>query len=365
MSITDFPLIWDVSEHQGELDWDIALEHGVVGAYIRAGVGIRKDPLFQRNWEEAGRIGIFRTSYWAPWPELDWDTALNRWFVQHPVIENVERVIDFEHIAGESAACFEYMFGAVSEHDGVDPLTYSRLNLLEPYLLPYVDKSKLKLILAEYNLYRDKEEDGLVLPDGIEIDQVLMKQTADKIVIDGIGAVDHNRFIGPPEVMESWLGIGDLTNPVGECGEIQEDIAQLALGASVLSQKLKTLEQGQLEITEDVMNLEAEAIFWDLNIDQHNELVGVVNDMDRVVQANAVDIEELRLSIEKLEAKRQELLQKLVVQDDQLENLEAEVNDCVDAGAFNAVIASLNARIDGLQGGHDHPKWMRRLGLVR
>ena len=320
MSITDFPLVWDVSSHQGEFDWDIALEQGVIGVYIRAGVGVLKDELFQRNWEEAGRIGIFRTSYWATWPELNWDDALNKWLEQHPEIENVERVIDFEHInGGDPAGCYEYFHNAVTEHDGIEPLCYSRTNILEPHLLDHFPIERLKLILAQYDTDICKEEDrAVVLPEGAEIDQVYMKQTA-KIDIPGIGFVDHNRFIGDQNILDKWIeGCGEPPLVTVEIQEMLDKLARLTLA----------------------------------NSEEIEELI-------RLTNINSLGIAELAKRLDTLQQGQEELSENGLGYEDRLDN----ISDI--SRSHTNSIRKLNTRIDGLAGGHNHPKWMRWLKLVK
>ena len=54
----------DVSEHQGEIDWDAVAADGVEFAYIRVSDSLsRMDPYFERNWQEAGRVGLLRGVY--------------------------------------------------------------------------------------------------------------------------------------------------------------------------------------------------------------------------------------------------------------------------------------------------------------
>ena len=169
--------------------------------------------------------------------------------------------------------------------------------------------------------------------------------------------IDEDVYNGTLEEMKAWLGVEEDC-----CEELEAKIAQAinnntnsimnnaqiinsnSLGIAELAKRLATLQQGQLELAENGLGyedkfaeIEANAIFWDLNIDNHNSLVGEVKAMDEVVQANAVDIEKNKL----------------------------ELNDCVDVGAFMAVVDKLNERIDGLEGGHNHPAWFKRWGLVK
>ncbi len=54
----------DVSNHQGEIDWDALAASGVAFAYIKATEGATfKDKSFAYNWSEAARVGIPRGAY--------------------------------------------------------------------------------------------------------------------------------------------------------------------------------------------------------------------------------------------------------------------------------------------------------------
>ncbi|HEX2840941.1 GH25 family lysozyme [Hyphomicrobium sp.] len=54
----------DVSNHQGEIDWNALASSGVAFAYIKATEGgTFKDKSFARNWREAERVGVKRGAY--------------------------------------------------------------------------------------------------------------------------------------------------------------------------------------------------------------------------------------------------------------------------------------------------------------
>jgi len=53
----------DVSQYQGQMDWDKAKSAGVRFAFIRCAFGYVLDKQFKRNWQEAKRVGIPRGAY--------------------------------------------------------------------------------------------------------------------------------------------------------------------------------------------------------------------------------------------------------------------------------------------------------------
>ena len=73
IEMKDRPLWFDVSSHQGTIRFSKLAEtpQPVLGMYIRAGVGLAKDVQFERNYEKCGELGLYRTSYWAIYPEYE------------------------------------------------------------------------------------------------------------------------------------------------------------------------------------------------------------------------------------------------------------------------------------------------------
>ncbi len=64
-SRTEYPVRGiDVSEHQGEIDWQTVSDEGFQFAFIKATEGMdHTDGQFARNWQEAGELGIIRGAY--------------------------------------------------------------------------------------------------------------------------------------------------------------------------------------------------------------------------------------------------------------------------------------------------------------
>jgi lysozyme len=93
-----YPIIGiDISYHQGEFNWQKAKEQGVTFAFIRACYGIAKDIQFKRNWEEAKKVGIYRSAYgWV----IDKMNQINNAALQWDLIKNdpgeLPPTVDFE-----------------------------------------------------------------------------------------------------------------------------------------------------------------------------------------------------------------------------------------------------------------------------
>ena len=55
----------DVSEYQGDIDFERAAEDGIRAVYVRAGVGSSYiDPYFHENYEKAKAAGLYVGAYW-------------------------------------------------------------------------------------------------------------------------------------------------------------------------------------------------------------------------------------------------------------------------------------------------------------
>ena len=194
----------------------------------------------------------------------------------------------------------------------------------------------------------------------------------------GVGStyVDLNVFNGTVAELDDWLGIED--KPVDCCEELREEIA--LVGRAVIGN-----DNRFAMVYEDLVE---NAGFIKAN---DAEIVSNYNELDEIIQANALDIEKLKVEVQvvvtKIEKDVTELYSRTntnVGEIDQarlkqiefvdiaitklnarLDELAKEVDDCVDAGAFNLVVDKLNERIDGLAGGHTHRylkwEWFKRL----
>jgi len=54
----------DVSHHDGQIDWERVARAGAKFVFIKATEGLHYvDPLFKKNWDAAGKAGLFRGAY--------------------------------------------------------------------------------------------------------------------------------------------------------------------------------------------------------------------------------------------------------------------------------------------------------------
>ena len=130
--MTDRPLWRDYSRWQGQVNFDVAIAHGVQGMAARAGISWGYvDPWFETNYQAAGQQeNFYRTSYHVIWPDQDVVRQADSWFRVHPTRDVVPRVIDLEVHRDQPANRIGDQTWAMSEivlaRDGIRPIIYSR-----------------------------------------------------------------------------------------------------------------------------------------------------------------------------------------------------------------------------------------------
>lgn len=184
----DRPLWFDVSYWQGPVDAGAMLEAGANGCVVRSNVGKwYSDPYFVENWNRL-RGMMHRTSYGVFVPDQDVIAQLDTWYRMQPVLDVVPRVIDLEIENGVKPSIIAQgvwrMVDVIEKRDGVKPIIYSRKNLVDLWLVPFLGEGWLNEIywwLAQYTWDRVREHPGEPdLPKGVKRDRVIMHQTADK-----------------------------------------------------------------------------------------------------------------------------------------------------------------------------------------
>ena len=388
MTITNQPLWYDISSHQGEIKYAKLPEgpavHGIIS---RAGVGLNKDVQFLRNWEKTGEHVRYRSSYWAIWPELDCDLQLARWYEQCPTVDLIPRVIDLEHLADMDndgdldphdylliASTILRWAAEILLRDGILPWIYSRKNILDKIFTFLLDDevNMFYYILAEYNNWRHVEEDGINLPNRVDASRVLFKQTADMIPPDPLGlapesaAIDRDRWLlGDEAQMHQWIeeqytnNGGDTTTPVGDCAELGEILDNFIIGYA----------EDYNQMDEDVYKLEQSTQKNTESIDMLWEAGGksdiYLNKLDNVIQANDADIDTLFEEIESVNKKSVVNSSGIADLYKRLESM--SVNNTETLVGKNGVyerIEELESKISGMEGGHNHPAWFKKLRLL-
>lgn len=223
------PLFRDYSKYQQKVNFDIAKSIGVQGMAARCGISWGyTDPWFQRNWDESGRVGIYRTSYHVLYPSESVIRQADNWFRIHPKIDILPRVIDLElgqnQLWATIARKTKEMSDIVLERDGVRPIIYSRYRIIDQWLSAW----PVELLndhwywLAQYSWFGYREHAGPpTLPKRVARGRVLLHQTSDhKLAPPGEVAsksVDWDRWeIGNEAQMHQFISAafgGDTTPP--------------------------------------------------------------------------------------------------------------------------------------------------------
>ena len=260
----DRPLWRDYSRYQGVVNFDVAKLNGVLGMAARAGICYGyTDPFFQLNWDEAGRVGMYRTSYLVPYPDQPVVKQVDNWYRIHPLIDIIPRVVDLElkreqpwsKIADVSWEISELVFS----RDGIRPIFYSRYGLINTWLSSWTEEMLNDHFwwLAQYRWVRSLEHAGPpTLPNGVRRDRVLLHQTADKKpgFTDEVDSksVDWDRWeIGNEAEMHQFIAAafgGDEPEPEPEVEKVRitADALNVRAEADASSEDLGELMKGSV-----------------------------------------------------------------------------------------------------------------------
>jgi lysozyme len=122
----------DVSKWQGEIDWDAVKRDGIEFAFMRVSDGSdRPDPTFERNWAEAGRVGLARGAYqyFRPLQDPEEQADLLLAAIGPPGARDLAPVIDIEVSDGvaprELARRIDRWAARVRKATGMRPLVYT------------------------------------------------------------------------------------------------------------------------------------------------------------------------------------------------------------------------------------------------
>jgi hypothetical protein len=214
----DRPLWRDYSKYQGQVNFQIARNVGVLGMAARAGISWGYvDPWYATNWNGAGDVGMYRTSYHVLYPSEDVKRQFDNWIKIHPKIEIIPRVIDLElgqnQLWATIAKKTREMSQRVADHDGVRPIIYTRYTLVDQWLSSWTTEELNNHFwwLAQYSWYGYKEHAGPpTLPKRVDRNRVILHQTSDhKLAPAGevqSRAVDWDRWeIGNETQMRQWI----------------------------------------------------------------------------------------------------------------------------------------------------------------
>lgn len=217
-TMSALPLWVDVSRYQGICDFQAMQAGGVRGVAMRANISWGyEDDTFKQNWQWAGDAGLYRTPYHVLYPDQDAQRQVDNWFSTCPAIDSIPRVVDLEleraqtgYLIGERTRQISDLIFA---HDEQRPIIYTRYNLANAWLKNWSNafKNDHYWWLAQYRWNRSLEHPGPpTLPNGVEREQVILHQTADKKAAPAGWIsernLDRDRWqIGDEVIMDAWI----------------------------------------------------------------------------------------------------------------------------------------------------------------
>ncbi len=118
----------DVSEFQGDIDWNAVKSSGRAFAFVRVADGFYFDPKFDQNWQNTQTAGVLRGAYQFFRPGSD-GTAQANFLLQHVAGGDLPPVLDVEVTDGESSGTIIAGIGAwvarVTQATGKKPIVYT------------------------------------------------------------------------------------------------------------------------------------------------------------------------------------------------------------------------------------------------
>jgi len=182
----------DVSHYQGSIDWDaVAGGTQISYVYLKATEGAALvDNTYERNLQEARRVGLSVGSYHFYRPNVDWRQQFENMVAVVKVEEqDLVPIIDIEHRGSVSEATFisdlKAFVQKVTDHYGKKPLLYTYHNFYNRYLTGVF--SDYHFMIARYR------SDSPTLDDGKDY---IMWQYTSTGSIPGIrGNVDRSKIM--------------------------------------------------------------------------------------------------------------------------------------------------------------------------
>lgn len=198
----------DVSNHQGEIDWQALASSGVAFAYIKATEGgTFRDKSFTRNWSEAKRAGVPRGAYhFFTLCRSAAEQARNFIDTVPKDPKALPPVVDAEHMGPctwsatvqDHAAELVDFLDALERHYGRRPLVYTTAEY---------DSAMLRGLLEKERFWAR----SLVVPPLFRQSQWVIWQYHNRGRRDGVvGDIDLNVFRGTREEFDSFATGADL-----------------------------------------------------------------------------------------------------------------------------------------------------------
>jgi GH25 family lysozyme M1 (1,4-beta-N-acetylmuramidase) len=210
----------DVSYYQATIDWDRVAAAGIEYAFIRVSDGLNfNDSKFQRNWDEAKRVGVRRAVYQYFRPHQSAIAQANLLLDRMGTLEpgDLPPVIDVESDSGLSkatvAARVKQWVDHVQEATGVRPIIYTG-----PYF--WRDQVGGPSWAGDYPLWVAHYTNGCPLTPA-PWSRWSFHQYTDRGHVDGVpGNVDRNHFNGTLADLDALTVGGAGVPPPPACEEL-------------------------------------------------------------------------------------------------------------------------------------------------
>ena len=368
----DYSANQDNQDTPKQVDVAVAKANGVVGIIARAGSSwTYTDPTFKNIYDQAGVLGLYRSSYYNFSPGANIDAQLTRWVDSiHQRVDIIPRFaaveINWNNLEPSQIALeFKKFSDAYLEWEGERPGIYTRKQLADLWLTPYLDAGFLNehwWWIAQYDAKRTTEQldVAIVPPNKVLQERCWLKQTADQMVgFPGEAEstyVDRDRF--QFENMDEWIAKNfgtDVPDIPGDCCEelstkLDNFINGYAEDYQQLDKDLSTLE-GAVE--NNTTHIADNASF----IQKNAEDIALVGDNVQLGFGHiAEDITSLQSNINLCNIGIAELAKRIEY------NYSQQV---LDANNLEDMIEELEGNITGLEGGHNHPKFFKWIGWLK
>jgi GH25 family lysozyme M1 (1,4-beta-N-acetylmuramidase) len=220
--MSEKPFGIDVSQHQGNMDWEVVAAYSpkVCFAGIRAGISWGYvDKNFKYNWSEARKVGIARTAYHVIYPDSPPQKQMESFvnlmdgdFGELPPTIDAELTRDrgYAVIASVLIQCLSLL----ENMTGIRPMIYTRANWIDEHITGPCNQPPSWLNaydywLAQY-LRRPEEHSGPPdLPRGVDRKRCIIHQTSERGAPIGSEArqQDYNRWQGDLDSFYAYANI--------------------------------------------------------------------------------------------------------------------------------------------------------------
>ena len=244
------------------------------------------------------------------------------------------------------------MAGAASLLDMLEYLVANQAVPIILYTSPYIYRDNLRVWYEEFDAFplwlarwSGDSETGDPTQGILERDWQFWQYSADGNLMGeeyGVESrdVDLDVFNGTFEDLKAWLGIEEPAVDI---------LATITHMLGTITANVKEIEGLWAEDSDTKIRLD--------------KMFDSVASLQSLCNTNSLGIAELAKRLATLEEGQLELAENGLGYEDKFKTLNTRMDDF--AGEVILANGKLHSRIDGLAGGHNHPRWMARIGLVK